>query len=158
MGKPAIAFVNSYIGHLNYLNKTRSSMKILFPRVLLSDVILNKYTQDYILMRSLPFENFIENLFIGLLVEKIRPPSSQIIPRLTFKSDAVAKDIVLGGRNYVELVALQRDKKELRRFFGTAYLLKIWIMVERDVLIESFTSVMQSHTRAAMRRRCLSRM
>lgn len=117
MGKPAIAFVNSYIGHLNYLNKTRSSMELLLSKgIIVRRDIEQVYTGLYIdAITSL--ENFIENLFIGLLVERIEPPSSQIIPRVTFKSDAVAKDIVLGGRNYVDWFPYDRTEKRAEAFF-----------------------------------------
>ena len=48
------------------------------------------------------FENLIEELFVGILVGRIQPRTKTIVPRISFESNRIAREVVLGGRNYVD--------------------------------------------------------
>jgi hypothetical protein len=62
------------------------------------------------------FENWLENLFIGLLVGRVKHKSS-VIPRVTFRSDQVAREVTFGGRNYVDWFPYRYTEKRAEAFF-----------------------------------------
>lgn len=68
-------------------------------------------------------ENVIEELFIGLLVGRIRSVQSNTVPRVTFKSSEVAREVVFGGQNYVDWLPIDRTEKRAKAFFrnGTPF-------------------------------------
>jgi hypothetical protein len=87
MAKPAISLAHKFIGHLNYLEKTRAKMeKLLTTGAIVRSDIEQVYAGLY-LEAITSLERLIENLFIGLLVGRIAPSSSEIVPRVSFKSD-----------------------------------------------------------------------
>ena len=97
MVRPAISLANKFIGHLNYLEKTRAKMERLLTTGAIVRRDIEQIYAGLYLEAITSLERFIENLFIGLLVGRIAPASSEIVQRVSFKSDRVAHDIVFGG-------------------------------------------------------------
>jgi len=117
MVRPAISLANKFIGHLNYLEKTRAKMeKLLTTGAIVRRDIEQVYAGLY-LEAITSLERLIESLFIGLLVGRIAPGSSEIVQRVSFKSDRVARDVVFGGRNYVDWLPYHYTEQRAKAFF-----------------------------------------
>jgi hypothetical protein len=65
------------------------------------------------------FEGMIEDLFLKLLVSRVVPPAGSA-PRVLFKSDRVAKEIVSGGRKYIDWLPYYRTEDRAKLFFSGA--------------------------------------
>ncbi len=63
------------------------------------------------------FEGMIEDLFVKLLVGRVAPPRG-VRPRVKFASDKVAREVVLGGRNYADWLPYNRMKTRAEAFFA----------------------------------------
>lgn len=65
------------------------------------------------------FEGLIEDLFVGLLVAERGLVSSRkdVTPRVAFKAHAVAREVVMGGRPYVDWLPYERTKGRAALFF-----------------------------------------
>jgi len=63
------------------------------------------------------FENWIENLFLGLLVGRLKHCSSSVAPRVSFKSDRIARDVIFSDRNYVDWLPYRFTEKRANAFF-----------------------------------------
>jgi hypothetical protein len=61
------------------------------------------------------FEGLIEDLFVGLLAGHII--SGTVHPRVTVKSHAVARDVIFGGRPYVDWLPYNHTNKRAEAFF-----------------------------------------
>lgn len=62
------------------------------------------------------FEGLLEELFVGLLSGSITPTRSTR-PRVTFRSPAVARDVMLGGKPYVDWLPYHYTEKRAEAFF-----------------------------------------
>lgn len=117
MPRPASNLAVAFIGHLKYLEKTRAKIEALAAR---GAVVRRDAEQVHVglyLDAITSFEHLIEDLFIGLLVGRIRCASQVIAPRVSFQSDRVARDIVFGGRNYVDWFPYGNAEQKARAFF-----------------------------------------
>jgi len=63
------------------------------------------------------FERFLEDLFIGILVGRLKHPLSNVVPRVTFRSDIIARDVVFGGNDYVDWLPYYHTEKRANAFF-----------------------------------------
>ena len=117
MPKSASYFVNDFRGRLKNIEKTRSKTERL-------------YQEDNLVMRDLElvyaglylnaitfFENFIEDLFVRLLVGTAIHPSRLVVPKITFKSPTTCRNIVYGGEAYVDWFPYNRTQRRARVFF-----------------------------------------
>jgi len=53
-------------------------------------------------------ENWIENLFFGLLTGRIKHPASLVSSRVSIKSNQIAREVTFGGRSYVDWLPYQK--------------------------------------------------
>ncbi len=64
------------------------------------------------------FEKFIEELFIGLIVEEFSHPSRRVRPLLKLNSKDICRNIIIGERSYVDWLPYDKfTEKRARRFF-----------------------------------------
>jgi len=63
------------------------------------------------------FENFLEDLFIGLLVGRYTPSSRHIVPRVKFTSPIIARDVILSGKRYVDWLPYNLTMERAKAFF-----------------------------------------
>ena len=117
MARAASTLADSYISHLNGLNQTRRKVERLFNAGELVRRDIEQVYSGLYLDAVTSLENLIENLFIGLLVGSVAPTHSGINPRVTFKSPLIAREIVLGGRNYVDWLPFDHTEKRSKAFF-----------------------------------------
>ena len=116
MAKPATSLANALVGHLKALEWTRSKMETLLARDVIVRRDIERVYEGLYLDAITSLENLIEGLFLGLLTGRI-VHSSSVVPRVTFRSDRVARDVVFGGRNYVDWFPYRYTEQRARAFF-----------------------------------------
>lgn len=62
-------------------------------------------------------EAILEDLFMGLLTGSVVMPRAQAVSRVPFKSSVVAKDVVYGGRAYLDWLPYDRTRDRAKLFF-----------------------------------------
>ncbi len=99
------------------MEKTRKKMEsLLVKRVIVRRDIEQVYEGLY--MSSITsFENWMEGLFIGLLVGRLKHCSSLVATRVSFKSDRVAREVIFSDRNYVDWLPYRYTEKRASAFF-----------------------------------------
>lgn len=78
-------------------------------------------------------ESLIEDLFLKLLVRRVAAPSG-VNPRVIFKSDMVARQIVFAGRNYVDWIPYSRTTERANLFFSGGRPFQVLGNPERETL------------------------
>ena len=117
MPKPASYFVNDLRGHLKNIEKTRSKTERLYQEGNLVMRDLELVYAGLYLDAMTSFENFIEDLFVRLLVGTAIHPSRLVVPKITFKSPTTCRNIVYGGESYVDWFPYNRTQRRARVFF-----------------------------------------
>ena len=117
MPKPASYFVNDLRGYLKNIEKTRAKTERLYQEgnLVMRDLEL-VYAGLYLSAITF-FENFIEDLFVRLLVGTAIHPSRLVVPKITFKSPTTCRNIVYGGEAYVDWFPYNRTQRRARVFF-----------------------------------------
>ena len=117
MPKPASDFVNVLIGHLRYIEQTRSKTEHLFQKGDLVRRDLELIYAGLYLEAITSFEDFIEDLFIRLLTEKATHPSGLVVPKTTFKSIVGCRKKIYDGRSYVNWFPYDQTQRRAKEFF-----------------------------------------
>jgi len=87
---------------------------LLSGHVTLHDVGL--FYEGIFLRTVTSFEGLMEDLFVGLLTGGITP-GRNVHPRVVFRSTSVARDVMLGGRAYVDWLPYHHTDKRASAFF-----------------------------------------
>lgn len=117
MAGQAIRLANELVAHLKSLERTRTKMEeLLTERAIVRRDIEQVYKGLY-LDAITSLEELIENLFIGLLVGRLVSGISGVVPRVSFKSDRVAREVVFGGQNYVDWLPYYHTQQRAKAFF-----------------------------------------
>lgn len=118
MVKPASSLSDELIGHFRNLELTRSRMEELLVG---KSVVRRDIEQIYsglFLDAMTHFENFVESLFIGLLVGRLSSPKAIGTSKVALKSDRVAREVVYGGvRSYVDWFPYEQTEQRAKAFF-----------------------------------------
>ena len=88
------------------------------------------------------FENFIERLFLGLLVENqgVFSPRVEVVARVKIRSYKIARELVLGpDRSYIDWVPYDRTKKLALIYFRNGLPFSDLKQSHYDVMKKSFT-------------------
>lgn len=117
MATPAVKLARELVGHLHYLERTRAKMEALLAKDVIVRRDIEQVYAGLYLEAITSLEQFIEDLFIGLLVGRIDHVSLGIVPRVSFKSDIVARDVVHGGRQYVDWFPYHLTEERSKAFF-----------------------------------------
>jgi len=94
--------LDKFISHLNNLDKTRRKMEALLKGGVIVRRDIEQVYEGLFISSTTSLENWIENLFIGLIVGRIEHPSSLVVPRVSIKSDRIAREVTFGGRSYLD--------------------------------------------------------
>lgn len=102
MSQDTANYLNKFIGHLNNIEFTRNKMERLFDKKLIVtrdiEIIYNGLFLDALTC----FENFIEELFINLLIDDSIHPSFSVKAKHKFNSTKICREIVYAGKKYVD--------------------------------------------------------
>ena len=63
------------------------------------------------------FERFLENLFVELLVKKVRCGQISVKPKMLFPSRDMAREIINGGRKYVDWLPYENHTEKRAKIF-----------------------------------------
>ena len=120
MPKTASALSDTYAARLRTFESARRKLEKLLTagRVSRHDVTL--FYEGIFLRTVTSFEGLLEDLFVGLLAGGISP-GPNVHPRVSFRSHAVARDVMLGGRAYVDWLPYQYTDKRAEAFFRGGY-------------------------------------
>lgn len=117
MAKPATSLANALVGHLRGLEWTRGKMETLLARGVIVRRDIERVYEGLYLDAITSLEKLIEGLFLGLLTGRIVHSSPAVVRRVTFRSDRVARDVVFGGRNYVDWFPYHYTEQRAKAFF-----------------------------------------
>lgn len=105
---------------LRALELSRVKIESLINTSLLSQHVSLHMYEGLFLNAHVAFEGFIEELFIGLLVENqgLESSRSDIVPRVKFKSHRIARELLTGpGRQYIDWLPYDRTLDRANMFF-----------------------------------------
>jgi hypothetical protein len=107
---------DAYVSRLRRFDRARANVERLFRsgHVTRHDTAL--FYEGIFLRTVTTFEGLMEDLFVGLLAGSVRP-SRNVLPRVTFRPHAVARDVMLGGRAYVDWLPYHMTEKRAEAFF-----------------------------------------
>jgi len=132
--KPAINCANSFRSHLITLEFTRKKGEYLVSKNMIVRRDIEQIYKGLWLDACCSFEQFIEQLFIGLLVERYSHPSKDVVPRITFHSDAIATDIICSGNKYVDWLPYDRTEKIAVAYFKNGLPFKSLDQSEKNII------------------------
>lgn len=116
MPRPASSISDDFTARLRTFERARAK----FERLLLSGHVSRQdvglFYEGIFLRTVTSFESLLEELFVGLLSGGI-VPARNVRPRVTFRSPAVARDVMLGGRAYVDWLPYNHTDKRANAFF-----------------------------------------
>jgi len=116
--RPAVGLAYNFIGHTRYLEKTRTKMEQLLGQGAIVRRDIEQVYEGLYIEAFTSFEQFIEDLFVGILVGRLQAPSQSIVPRISCGCDRVAREVVFGGENYVDWLPYERrTEKRAEAFF-----------------------------------------
>ena len=105
-----------FIGHINHLEKSRTKIELLYSK---GTIVLRDMEQVYkglFLDFYTSFENFIEELFIRLIVDDSIHKSRRVKSKVSVNSQEGARSIVLQKKKYIDWLPY-KNTKELSVFF-----------------------------------------
>ena len=120
MARPATSLSDRYTARLRSFDRARKKLEFMLVAKHLHRHDLNVFYEGIFLRTVTTFEGLIEDLFVGLLAGGI-VPGSQVHPRVSFRSHAVARDVMLGGRTYVDWLPYHFTEKRAEAFFRAGY-------------------------------------
>lgn len=116
MPRPASTLAKELVGHLRRLDSTRKKLEGIFQSGKIKRHDIEQVYVGIYLDAIVSFERFVEALFFGYLTGRLIIPAS-VGRRVAIASDAVARDIVLGGRNYVDWLPFDHTDKRAALYF-----------------------------------------
>lgn len=102
---------------LESLHHTRRKMDILFRDGRIAKRDLERVYEGLYLRAITYFENYIETLFFALLCGKILNAPRRIQPKLVLSSEKLARQIVFGGKSYLDWLPYSKSIERAKVFF-----------------------------------------
>ena len=117
MANPSATLSDKFAGHLRYLEFTRRKMESLLATRSIVNRDINQVYAGLYLDVFTSFEQLIEDLFLGLLSGRLSSRSALVVPSITFRNSNLVREIVYGGRRYVDWLPYDRTEQLADRFF-----------------------------------------
>jgi hypothetical protein len=118
--KPATALSDAYAIRLRAFERARRKLELMLAGNHLTRHDASLFYEGIFLRTVTAFEGMMEELFVGLLAGGITP-GRHVHPRVTFQSHSVARDVMLGGRAYVDWLPYHYTSKRAEAFFRAGY-------------------------------------
>lgn len=116
MPRDATTLASGYASRLVRLEYTRKKAEELFRARKMAARDIHHIYEAVFLAAVTSFEGFLEDLFIGLLVGRLVGPTA-VSRRILCKSDAVARDILLQGDDYLKWLPYHHTRERAEAFF-----------------------------------------
>ena len=117
MVKSSSELLISFQKRLEFLQHNRLKQEDIFDKGLITERDLLEVYSAIFLSAFVAFENLIEELFFGLLTQRVISMHPKVTPRINIKHPPIARDIVLGGRNYCQWLPYEITQKRANIFF-----------------------------------------
>ena len=107
---------DSFARSLASSERTRLRVEALLAN---GDLGINDVERVYeaLFVRSVvQFEAMLEEVFLGLISERLKSPRSHVSARAKFPSDKVLRDIIYGNKDYLDWMPYDRTEDRARRF------------------------------------------
>lgn len=116
MARSATSVSDDFANRLRRFERSRAKLERLLVNGQVSRHDVSLFYEGIFLRTVTSFESLMEELFLGLLTGAItcRPG---IRPRVTFRSTAIARDVMLGGKAYVDWLPYHHTEKRSNAFF-----------------------------------------
>jgi hypothetical protein len=120
MPKAATTISDDFTARLRRFERSRAKLErlLLGGHVTRHDVSL--FYEGIFLRTVTSFESLMEELFVGILTGAITP-GRNVHPRVTFRSVSIARDVMLGGKAYVDWLPYHHTEKRANAFFRGGY-------------------------------------
>lgn len=115
MAKALIDFVSELNRNFSNLEKTREKIELLFNN---GDLTRKETEQIYgtlFLNAFIIFEDFIEDIFLGLVSGEIKSP--KVKPKVEIANRRIAREIVFGGKGYFDWFPYEDQTIKLANIF-----------------------------------------
>lgn len=116
MPRLATSISDDFANRLRRFERSRAKLERLFLRGDVTRHDVSLFYEGIFLRTVTSFESLMEELFLGLLTGGITS-GSKVHPRVTFRSSAIARDIMLGGKAYVDWLPYHHTEKRAYAFF-----------------------------------------
>jgi hypothetical protein len=122
VAKPASELVTVLRKRSQVINRHRLRVESLYAQKKLSKHAVNDIITGLFLQQFTAFENFLEELFLGLLVEGkgYTLPESKCLPRIRVKSYNIARTLLTRGSNYTNWLPYENNILKLAKVFFRA--------------------------------------
>jgi hypothetical protein len=115
LAKALIGFISGLNHDFSILEKTRKKVELLFSN---GDLTRKETEQIYgtlFLNAFIKFEDFIEEIFLGLVTGKIKSP--KVKPKVKITNRRIAREIVFSGKGYVDWFPYKDQTEKLAKVF-----------------------------------------
>ena len=116
MPRPASSISDEFTARLRTFDRARAKLERLLVSGHVSRHDVNLFYEGIFLRTVTSFEGLLEELFVGLLAGGITPPRN-VRSRVNLFSPSVARDVVLGGKGYVDWLPYHHTEKRANAFF-----------------------------------------
>ena len=116
MARAPSTAAETFVSRLRSLEYTRRKVEGLFAQSLVARRDVEHVYGSIFLAIVTSFEGLIEELFLGLLTRRYSAPAG-VHPRVIFRSDRVAREVVFEGRNYINWFPYNETEARAERFF-----------------------------------------
>jgi hypothetical protein len=130
----AIQYANRFISHLSYVEPTRSKMESYISQNSIVRRDIELIYMGLYLEAVCSFERFVEEIFIGLLVGRISHSSPDVVARVHFRSDIIAREVVLNGNRYVDWLPYEHTESRAKAYFRNGKPFTLLNPVEKHTL------------------------
>jgi hypothetical protein len=114
--KPANVLSDDFAARLKKFERARAKLERLLLSGHVSRQEVSLFYEGIFLRTVTSFEGLVEDLFVGLLTGRLRP-GRNVHPRISIQSHTVAREIMLGGRPYVDWLPYHFTDKRADAFF-----------------------------------------
>jgi hypothetical protein len=114
--RPAASVVDAFAARLRGLEQTRRNIERLCGQSLMGRRDAEHVYGAIFIAACAAFEAMLEDLFLKLLTARVTCPRS-VRSKVSFGSDAVAKDVVFGKRPYLSWVPYEETEKRAEALF-----------------------------------------
>jgi hypothetical protein len=148
--KPATVLSDAYAARLRTFDRARHKLEALHSEGRVTRHDVSMFYEGIFLRTVTSLEGLMEDLFVGLLAGGILP-GKNVHPRVTFQSHTVARDVMLGGRAYVDWLRTTSPTIAPRPFSVAPSRSATSTSPTRSCSNASFSSVMRLPTKAGRR-------
>jgi hypothetical protein len=116
MSKAALDLAEDFSRRLKSYESGRKKVEQLLATGLVARSHANLFYEGVFLRSVTSFEGFVEDLFIGLASGRHSAHYS-VVPRATFSSHSIAREIIFAGKSYVDWLPYFHTEKRAETFF-----------------------------------------